>query len=357
MRDALSLLDQAIAFSGARLDAGSVRRMLGMIEGSQVVEIVEALVDGDAARVFGVVDAMRQRSVNFTRALDDILVLLHEIALAIEAPELAAERDSPWRGQLDVAGRMSAEQVQLLYQIALIGKRDLPLAPDPARGFEMVMLRMLAFEPHRHPAGEEVGNSTARSRPATVTNSAQSASTGKPAALASVSELAPRRAVEGTPQARAHPDSPAETASQPAAAPVPGQPIDSEAWQQFAENAPLHGLARELAMNLEFIGADEHAIQMRLKEALSHLLNANRQRTLEAAIAEAFGPGIRLAVDVSAAADDDGTPAAARQRRLKAEREAAAEGPVNDPDISVFINQFDAELVPDSVLPGTQRGK
>src|SRR5690606_9314307 len=85
MRDALSLLDRAIAFSGARLDAASVRRMLGMIEGSQVVEIVEALVDGDASRVFGVVDTMRQRSINFTRALDDILILLHEIALAIEA--------------------------------------------------------------------------------------------------------------------------------------------------------------------------------------------------------------------------------------------------------------------------------
>ncbi len=357
MRDALSLLDQAIAFSGARLDAASVRRMLGMIEGSQVVEIVEALVDGDASRVFGVVDTMRQRSINFTRALDDILILLHEIALAIEAPDLAAERDSPWRGQLDVAGRMSAEQVQLLYQIALIGKRDLPLAPDPARGFEMVMLRMLAFEPDRHPAGEEVENLTSPSRPAGARAGARPASTGKPAALASVSKLAARRSADSAPQARAQRDSSSEPAAEPAAARTPGQLIDSNAWQQFAENAPLHGLARELAMNLEFIGSDEHAIQMRLKEALSHLLNANRQRTLEAAIAEAFGPGIRLAVDVSAAADDDGTPAAARQRRLKAEREAAAEGLVNDPDISTFINQFDAELVPDSVLPGTQRGK
>ena len=147
MRDALSLVDQAIAFSGGRLDEAGVRGMLGMIEGDRVAEVLRALADGDGQRLFDAIDAMRERGVDFVKALDDLLILLYELALRGAAPEVARGRDTEW-GDVDALRiDLDPETVQLYYQIALLGKRDLPLAPDPARGFEMVLLRMLAFEP------------------------------------------------------------------------------------------------------------------------------------------------------------------------------------------------------------------
>ena len=354
MRDALSLLDQAIAFAGGELSGEAVRAMLGMIEGARVVELLEAVVEADTAALFGIVDAMRERSANFARALDDLLILLHEIAVTMEAPELTADRDSPWKGQLDIAERMNAEQVQLFYQVALIGKRDLSLAPDPARGFEMVMLRMLAFEPSTaggqgggakgaasERAGGEPRNRETRSK----------APAGVPASSRpdNVSPIRPAETIDSTPQ----------TVATPAPEPVASGTAmpDAGGWSRFAETDTPEGLVRELAMNLEFVGAEGGIVNLRLDESLAHLLKPARIKALEAAASARFGPTIRLKARVSEGRADSMTPAVQRARRLEAEQQAAVEGLSNDPELSIFINQFDAELVPESVQPGTQRGK
>ena len=354
MRDALSLLDQAIAFAGGELSGEAVRAMLGMIEGARVVELLEAVVEADTAALFGIVDAMRERSANFARALDDLLILLHEIAVTMEAPELTADRDSPWKGQLGIAERMNAEQVQLFYQVALIGKRDLSLAPDPARGFEMVMLRMLAFEPST--AGGQGGGAkeTARERAGGEPRNRETRSkapAGVPASSRpdNVSPIRPAETIDSTPQ----------TVATPAPEPVASGTAmpDAGGWSRFAETDTPEGLVRELAMNLEFVGAEGGVVNLRLDESLAHLLKPARIKALEAAASARFGPTIRLKARVSEGRADSMTPAVQRARRLEAEQQAAVEGLSNDPELSIFINQFDAELVPESVQPGTQRGK
>ncbi len=361
MRDALSLLDQAIAFSAGNLDGESVRAMLGMIEGARVVELLEAVVDGDASTLFGIVDAMRERSVNFTRTLDDLLIVLHEIAVTLQAPELTAERDSPWSGQLSVAERMDPEQVQLFYQIALIGKRDLSLAPDPARGFEMVMLRMLAFDPVEPSGDARRGNNSAptATRPDAGNGRTGTTSTGVAGVAGdapvsrptNVSPIRPAtRPVESTPAAA---PAPTNTASPAASGDVP----DAETWSAFAESAPVTGLVKELVMNMEFIGVDDGVITCRLDPVLAHLQKPARLKSLGEAVKARFGTAYRLQVNVEGAADEALTPAVRRARRMQAEHEAAVKGLQDDPELSVFINQFEAEVVPDTVRPGKQRGK
>ena len=142
MRDALSLLDQAIAHGGGQVSAASVGDMLGTIDQSHLVRLLEAVAAGDAAGAVKIADEMQARSLSFDAALADLASLLLQVALVHSLPEAADDGQAR-----QLASRIDAESVQLYYQIALQGREDLPLAPDEHAGFLMTVLRMLAFRP------------------------------------------------------------------------------------------------------------------------------------------------------------------------------------------------------------------
>ncbi|MFM0172298.1 DNA polymerase III subunit gamma/tau [Paraburkholderia sediminicola] len=147
MRDALSLTDQAIAYSANQVNEEAVRGMLGALDQSYLIRLLDALADGDGAAVLSVADEMALRSLSFSTALQDLASLLHRIAWAQFAPSSVLDE---WPEAADLrrfAEALSAEQVQLFYQIATIGRSELGLAPDEYAGFTMTLLRMLAFEP------------------------------------------------------------------------------------------------------------------------------------------------------------------------------------------------------------------
>jgi len=147
MRDALSLLDQAIAYGGGNVEEESVRGMLGAIDQSYLFTLLQALVNHDGAGMLATSRQMAERSLSFDAALQDLGVLLHQIALAQTVPEALAE-DLPEREQiLALSQALDPEAIQLYYQIALLGRKDLSLAPDEFAGFTMTLLRMLAFTP------------------------------------------------------------------------------------------------------------------------------------------------------------------------------------------------------------------
>src|SRR6266513_2377361 len=165
MRDALSLLDQAIAYSAGNVTEQAVRAMLGTIDDSFLYSILEGLARGDSAAVLAIAEDMRSRSVGFDGALQDLGALLHRVALAQGAPE-AVDAEGGLRERLLALGRvLDPEQVQLYYQIAIHGRQDLPFAPDEFAGFTMALLRMLAFSPGTRDAGESQRNGTAESEP------------------------------------------------------------------------------------------------------------------------------------------------------------------------------------------------
>ncbi|KXU87673.1 DNA polymerase III subunit gamma/tau [Paraburkholderia monticola] len=153
MRDALSLTDQAIAYSANQVSEDAVRGMLGALDQSYLIRLLDALAQGDGGAVLAVADEMALRSLSFSTALQDLASLLHRIAWAQFAPSSVLDE---WPEAADLrrfADALSAEQVQLFYQIATIGRSELGLAPDEYAGFTMTLLRMLAFEPARTGGG------------------------------------------------------------------------------------------------------------------------------------------------------------------------------------------------------------
>ena len=147
MRDSLSLTDQAIAFGNGRVTEQEVSTMLGTIDQGQVMKMVKALSSGGAAEVLAAVASLAEHAPDYAAVLDDMLSMLHRIAIAQAVPEAVDNSQGDREQVLELAGHMLAEDVQLYYQVGLVGKRDLPLAPEPRGGFEMALLRMLAFRP------------------------------------------------------------------------------------------------------------------------------------------------------------------------------------------------------------------
>lgn len=178
LRDALSLLDQAIAHGEGKLEAPAVREMLGFIEHASIDALVQALIAADFAPMMSAVQAMANFAPDFDQVLVELLSTLHAAAIVQQLPD-APQADNALAVQL--AGALDAELIQLYYQIAVQGRRDLPLAPTPREGLEMTLLRMLAFRPHERSAPQRVeraGGRNAEADAARATVSAQPATVG-----------------------------------------------------------------------------------------------------------------------------------------------------------------------------------
>ncbi|ABI56859.1 DNA polymerase III subunit gamma/tau [Alkalilimnicola ehrlichii MLHE-1] len=208
MRDALSLLDQAIAFGAGAVREDEVCAMLGTIDRGFVLEALEALAAGDGRALLAVTARMSERAPDFSDALDELLHCLHQLALLQVVPEALPAGDPDADRLRDLAARLPAEDVQLYYQIALNGRRDLPLAPEGRTGFEMVLLRMLAFQPVTGTAVAATGGAGADAPPA--------AAAGSPRSQAAPKATRPRR--------EAHPSPTPTERAEPAAAPAGGSP-------------------------------------------------------------------------------------------------------------------------------------
>lgn len=149
MRDALSLTDQAIAHGGGTLTEAEIGNMLGTIDLTAIADIARALVNNDGTEVLAVVQKMSEHAPDYSAALGDLLSVWHRVAIAQTVPDALDNRHGDYQLILELAKALSSEDVQLFYQIILLGRRDISLAPEPRVGFEMVMLRMLAFQPVR----------------------------------------------------------------------------------------------------------------------------------------------------------------------------------------------------------------
>lgn len=308
MRDALSLLDQAIAFGGGKLVVSDVRAMLGTIERRHLHEMMKALAQKDAATVLSLISDLSEQAPDYESFLEEILSLLQRIAVAQVVPD-AIDDSFQDAGEIEMlASMMPAEDVQLFYQIGLIGRRDLPLAPDPQGGLEMVLLRMLAFLP-----------GTAGLRATVETNSEQRK---QPAAV---------------------PESPSE---KPQAKPV--QSANSD-WESIIETMNLKGMVRQLAENCSLAKRGKGHVQLSLDPAHSQLHNDKLERRLEQALTDFSGGPVKLEILREKLKDE--TPAR-RQARTAGERQDAAEKAIaGDEHIKAMQDAFNAEVRPESVRP------
>ena len=345
MRDALSLLDQSIAHGGGRLCETDVRAMLGRAGTGQALALVQRLAAGDPQGLWEGIKATVEYAPDYEAVLGEILDILHRVALCQVLGRPVAEASS--RADTDIAAladTLTAEDSQLLYQIALIGRRDLTLAPDPRRGFEMVMLRMLAFQ--RETARDEAiahrpVQYEYKGAPVAQTSSARA---GAPV------EARRREALPDDRNARPA-DPPAVETARARVTPV----SEARGWQLLIDALGLTGLCRELAMHCAPAGEwrPGEVFRLSLPAGLVHLRSAKLEARLEEALRRHHGDaGLRLCIATEGSGRVAGqSPAVLRMQDAEARQEEALRAMAQDPLVQALCDEFGAHLDPATVRP------
>jgi DNA polymerase III subunit gamma/tau len=336
MRDALSLTDQAIAYGNQTVNEAEVRSMLGAIDQSYLFDILTALQANNGAGVVEIAQQMQARSIAFEAALNDLAILLHQIAMAQTVPDSIAD-DLPERAVLlDLAQKISPETLQLYYQIVLLGRRDIGLAPDEYAGFTMTLLRLLAFVPSEKLEHKPVQTPAAAPRVAE-----------KPAAI----QAAPSKTITE------HTAPEAAPVLVPIEAPVQ---VNNEAqtsgfngnWRGLIEQNLKLGLARALAQNCEMMAFDENSITLRVAESNKHLASASYQDKLSSAINDYFGKKIKLNVEIGVESNGEiNTPAKQNASEKANIQSTATEAIMQDSFVQALMNDLGATIIKDSIKP------
>jgi DNA polymerase III subunit gamma/tau len=359
LRDGLSLLDQAIAYTGSgavggQLGDAAVATMLGTVDRTQIDSMLDALAEGDGQRLLATVAALAEFSPDWNAVLDALADALHRIQVRQLVPGAAADGEHPNFHTLAV--QLRPELVQLWYQMALNGRRDLHLAPSPRAGFEMSVLRMLAFRPGES-GGETVPAApAARSSGAAAARAAlqEAAPAPKPAVPANLEARRPEppavaAAVEPPSDISAR-SKPVETVETVQVLPTAAKAIamDAGRWLEVAANCQLRGPARELLAHAGYVDYDGTVLRLSLPATDDHLKTPSLVKSLADALAPAFGGAPQIRFEAAPAA---GETLHQRSTRERDERQIAAETAfVNDPDVQRLM-QRGAKLVPDSIRP------
>ncbi len=376
MRDALSLLDQAIAYGGGDVREEVVRSMLGAVDTEHAYRIVDALLARDGTALLAEADAMAMRNVTFTSALEELASLFHRIAIVQAVPD--ADPGDQGERIVAYAAGMTPEEVQLAYQICVQGRADLALTPDEAMGFSMTLLRLLAFEPGTLGDAQGGPQTTSRSidRPApaadrsrvvsasavpakpatpparTASASAVTADAQPPATAPAGAAPVATRVASVAPAADAATENDGPGHPVEAAAPVRALPADPQAWMTLVATLKLPGLAGQLAAQSEWRRTEGRELVLAVPEAQRHLTDRPYADKLRAALETALAGRVRLSFETIAAAESS---LAAQERRDRAEQKAKTEAAFRDePFVRDVLSRFDARIRPDSVKPASR---
>lgn len=347
MRDALSLLDQAIAHGSGKVEEAQVRDMLGTVDLDYLFSILDALLAGDASGMLRVADDMATRSLSFDAALQELAGLLTRLQVAQLAPQAVAD-DLPERARLlDLAGRLDPEFVQLAYQIAVHGRKELPLAPDELSGFIMTLLRLHAFRPAS--AADAAAPRAATKRTdggaANITPAAERQSAPLVKTPIASYRVADPVAAEIADQGTASSDVAAETVARPE--PMPA--LREDGWRGILAALKLGGMARELAQHCELRGMDSVQIALRLSPTHRHLQMKPAQDKLQQSLSEHFGRPLQLRIELAEV--ESATPAATAQRDRRELQDRAVAAIEQDGFVREVIEIFDATLIESSIKP------
>ena len=340
VRDALSLLDQAIAFGDGEVHSAQVRTMLGMIDDQFTREILQQVCARDGAGLMQTVARMSERSVDFRSALDDILSAIHNAALYQVDPKAIQWKGIETESIIELAGLADAELLQLLFQIALMGKRDLGLAPDPRTGFEMALLRMSAFQP-----AQSENNTTVRGHFADrhgERGNMQSAAPGSHEDKETM--LVDGASVDPDPEKIADRAIPGSFTLEMLSTP--------SGWGRFVEDSGLTGISRELIMNMVPTSIEGDQLRLVLDQSSRHLFNESRLGKIQQHCTRVIGQHIELKIDLSNVATEQAeTPSQQKQRHAR-ERQASAEQAFKeDQNVQALVDLFDAEVITESIRP------
>ena len=377
MRDALSLTDQAIAFGSGKLIEADVRTMLGSVDLSFVYQLLEGVAAGDPAALLAIVGRMAEHAPDFEGSADELISLVHRVAVAQVVPDAI---DNSW-GDADRVARLArsitAEDAQLFYQIALNGKRDMALAPDPRAGFEMLLLRMLAFRPA---AVIDDSVTAADLQPVSSAPEQAAAEVGSPVKkspdASGEREPSPQRVPVAAPKQQpdensaaaveSPPPPPTSERQQPSVAQAAASaikmtstaaPLEKEAitgatpenWGQLLPQLGLVGMVQNIASNMALVSCVDDKLEFVLDADNASLFNDGHRDKIRLALQNYFDRELSVSISVGALVTE--TPAmclarAAQERQLRAVAEIES-----DPRLQTLITNFDGELDRASIAP------
>jgi DNA polymerase-3 subunit gamma/tau len=366
LRDGLSLLDQAIAYTGSG-DGGAlreegVRTMLGTVDRTQVGAMLDALADADGARLLGIVTALAEFSPDWNGVLDALAEALHRIQVRQLVPSVTIEAEGVDAEAF--ATRLRPEVVQLWYQMAINGRRDLHLAPSTRAGFEMSVLRMLAFRPAG--AGDSSGEPAAAASPAPPPIATPAPARAATPAVASASPVMaqsqPAPLVVSVPWSEDPPEAAIAVAPKPVVPePVVAKPVvatpevdiaiisTSDDWLHFAAHSGMKGAAKQLAENAAFVDFNAGVLRLSLEAGLDYLRSERSLIELTSVLERKCGAPPKIVFENALAASETLQQRSHRQR--DARQTAAEENFMNNPDVQRLIQQHGAKVVPDSIRP------
>jgi DNA polymerase III subunit gamma/tau len=304
LRDALSLLDQALMFGGGKVAEAEVRTILGTVDRNHVVQLAERLAQGDAPGLVEIVARLDEQAPDYDLVLAELASLLARVALHQSIGATAETEPGAWdRATIAaLASGIGAEDLQLYYQIAVLGRRDLALAPDPRTGFEMTLLRMVAFRP----------------------------ATAAPERPGPVRSIEPVAAVAPAPSSQTRPG-----------------PQD---WPALIARLELSGVAEQLAANCSCLGWDGDTIRLGLDARARTLRTPAAEERLAQALARRFGPATRLSIDAEDEREPD-TPARRQAREADLRFQAARAALEADPTVQTLRDRFGATVLPETLKP------
>lgn len=326
MRDALSILDQAIAFGEGRVIEATVREMLGVIDHRYLYELLDALLAQDGKQLLSIAADMEAQCLSFDTALQDLATIFHRISLAQIVPDAITEDIPEYLSIRTLAEAFSPDDTQLFYQIALHGRGDLYLAPDEYTGFTMTLIRMLTFMPDELPLADSSMQQQSVSSPIRR-NSTLSAG-------ANVS-----RKSETTPQKPgANQTENAGTAAPP-----------SHSWPELVKQLKLIGMAKMLAHHSEAKRMTDSEIELLTPEAHKHLLDKKYQNAIQTAVDTYFGKPVKLSFSIGSLT---GMTPVTLQQLENAKKQANAIAAIEkDPIVQDLVDSFDAKIIESSIKP------
>ena len=333
MRDALSILDQGIAYCGGTIEEATIKKMLGAIDQSYLFNLIQAVIDQDGQRVIEIAKHMDERNLSFEAALNDLANLIQIISVTQAIPE-SLEVSYLDRDQvIALSKKISAEQLQLLYQITILGRRDLYLAPDEYAGFTMTLLRMLSFAPQ---------DAVIAKNPAIAKNDvAHSATKIESAAISkdvSSETFEIKKKIEVTHEIDED---------------ISDKEISKEAipfngnWRELVDQLKL-GLVKALAQQSELVSFKNNEIILSIADEHKHLLNEAYQKKLELSLSEHFSQRIKLVILQKGA---NNSPLKQKQEERSTLMKDTENAILQDQFVKSLLTEFNAEIIPSSIKP------
>jgi DNA polymerase-3 subunit gamma/tau len=333
MRDALSILDQGIAYCGGTIEEAMIKKMLGAIDQSYLFNLVHAVIDQDGHKAIEIAKHMDERNLSFDAALNDLANLIQTIGVTQAIPDSLDASYLDRDQVIALTKKISAEQLQLFYQIVILGRRDLYLAPDEYAGFTMTLLRMLSFTPQDSVIGKNP--TTEKNNVAQSTTKIESTATSKDVSSKAFEIKKKIEVTHETDEDISNQDIVKEVV-----------PFNGN-WRELVDQLKL-GLVKALAQQSELVSFKNNEIILSIADEHKHLLNETYQKKLELSLSEHFAQRIKLVILQKGA---NNSPLKQKQEERSTLMKDTENAILKDQFVKSLLTEFNAEIIPSSIKP------